>query len=117
MRKLSELLRICSEYNSFFYCDSLEETISPPISHATASGMCISALLAYRKREISFEELNLVRDKCAHLVEEVLGRTLIHTSYLHLALSTEFNLEEDKIGQYVRMVYNAWIDKLDSEGN
>lgn len=117
MRKDSELLKICSKYETFFHCDSEREARQQELSsNDRGMGMCTASRIARGKGDITLTERVRVGAMCSHLVEKCLPNNQ-QEAYLYELLLSEFNLEEDKIGQYVRMVYNAWIDKLESEGN
>lgn len=94
-RKLSKLLRITSKYHKGW--------------GGNCKGMCHAAGTACAMQEITKEEKIRVQLECEKLVDQY-GR-----GYLCEGLGDKMNLEGDIMG-YCRLVYEAWIDKLESEG-
>lgn len=101
MRKLSELLIICSKENLYF--DATK----------TYRGMCIAASALCSRGEISDDECTYIQDECENLVD----RFDSAEAYLVTVLLNKFNLDKDNIHNTVQLIYGAWIDHLIKQGN
>lgn len=106
MRKLSELLRICTKYHSLWNTSK------------GALGMCAAANRASYEGDLNGREAAQVKEECMKLVLEVDVKSL----YLEVALPHLLYGGEDiyshleKVRETVVQTYEAWIDKLESEG-
>lgn len=114
MRKMSELLKISSKYHmGFMHC---YPGVEPWLS---AKGMCGAACRACDFNEITYNEFKEVREFCEQLVSEFncFRRDQYTYLFLHSALTNSFNLDAkyDSLLTCV-LVYEAIIDKLESEG-
>lgn len=98
MRKMSELLRISSQYHYAFN------------DRYTMTYMCGAAADALYFDKMTEAECNKVRDFCMEIVESVSETS----AFLSRALR-ESDLPNDK--NTIFLIYSAVIDKLESEGN
>lgn len=99
MRKLSELLKICTGYHKYW--------------GATFGNkfMCYAADLAQKDDAISEQEMHLVQDACMDVVESINPES----ASIEGALTFGLGIYECK-KDLVMNIYEAWIDKLESQG-
>lgn len=70
--------------------------------------MCTCATAALERREITWEECNLVQVECEALVNEL----SLGSNYLSFSLRERFNVGD--VSEAVRQIYGAWIDRLET---
>ena len=99
MRKLSELLKICTGYHNYW--------------EATVGGrfMCSAATFAWTVDAISVQEMIFVQDACMGVVKS------IHpdSEFIEDALLFGLGIKGCKVNLIIN-IYEAWIDKLESQG-
>ena len=101
MRKLSELLKICTGYHSYW-----EATNGNKEKY-----MCYAAVLARNDDAISEQELLFVQNACMGVVESISP----YYASIENALLFGLGIEGCKVDLIVN-IYEAWIDKLESQG-
>jgi hypothetical protein len=100
MRKLSELLKICTGYHSYWG------------AIGGAKHMCHAAALARIDDAISEHEKIFVADACMGVVES------INPGYASIENALLFGLGIEGCKKDLLInIYEAWIDKLESQGN
>ena len=99
MRKLSELLKICTGYHS--YWGATDGDIF----------MCHSAALAWNDDVISKQEMQFVQDACRDVVKSINPDSASIEGALLFGLGIE-GCKKDLLMN----IYEAWIDKLESQG-
>lgn len=98
MRKLSKLLKICTGYHSYWGATNNEIY------------MCYSASLAQIDDAISEQEMHFVQNACMGLVESINPSSASIEGALLFGLGIE-GCKKD----LVINIYEAWIDKLESQ--
>lgn len=101
MRKLSELLKICTGYHSYW-----EGTDGDKDKY-----MCYAAALARNDDAISKQELLFVQDACMGVVRSISPDSMSIEGALLYGLGIEGCKKDLLIN-----IYEAWIDKLESQG-
>ena len=101
MRKLSELLKICTRYHSYW-----EGTDGVRNNY-----MCYAAAFARDNGAISEQEMHFVQNACMGVVESINPDSASIESALIFGLGIE-GCKKD----LVINIYEAWIDKLESQG-
>ena len=106
MRKLSELLRISTQYHSLW---------NPSIA---SRGMCAAAGVAQLTGAMLRSEAEAVMLECMRLVTEVDEESTYLSTALYglLDKDSQFPPSAKKVREMVVQAYEAWIDKLESEG-
>ena len=99
MRKLSELLKICAGYHSYWGATGGDKF------------MCYAADLARNDDAISEQEMHFVQNACMGVVESINPES----ASLENALLFGLGIEGCKVDLIVN-IYEAWIDKLESQG-
>ena len=99
MRKLCELLKICTGYHSYWEATDGDKF------------MCYAAALARNDNAISEQELHFVQNACMGVVESISPDAASIEGALLLGLDIE-GCKKDLIVN----IYEAWIDKLESQG-
>lgn len=99
MRKLSELLKICTGYHSYWGATDRNKF------------MCYAAALAWYDDAISMQEKHFVQDACMDVVESIHPDAASIEGALLFGLGIE-GCKKDLIMN----IYEAWIDKLESQG-
>lgn len=101
MRKLSELLKICTEYHSYWEGTDGDKD----------KFMCFAAALARHDDAISEQEMLFVQDACMDVVKSISPDAASIEGVLQLGLG----IEGCKVNLIIN-IYEAWIDKLESQG-
>lgn len=99
MRKLSELLKICTGYHSYWGATDGE------------TFMCHSAALAWNDDAISKQEMHFVQDACMDVVKSINPDSTAIEGALLFGLGIKGRKKNLVIN-----IYDAWIDKLESQG-
>ena len=99
MRKLSEILRIATQFHTLW------------VEEETGIFMCYALEIAEQKEAITKEESIRAQQACMKLVRSI-DKTMFT---LRGSLVAKFNLNPLNT-HTVYLVYEAWIDKLESQG-
>ena len=98
MRRLSELLKICTGYHRYWGATNGE------------TFMCHSTALAWNDDVISKQEMYFVRDACMDVVKSINPNSTAIEGALLFGLGIK-GCKKD----LVMNIYEAWIDKLESQ--
>ena len=99
MRKLSELLKICTGYHRYWEATNGDKY------------MCYAATLARNDDAISEQEMHFVQNECMGVVKSINP----DSASIEGALLFGLGIEGCKVDLIVN-IYEAWIDKLESQG-
>ena len=99
MRKLSELLKICTGYHNYW------------VGTGGDKYMCYAAVLARNDDAISEQEMIFVQNACMDVIKSINPES----ASIKNALLFGLGIEGCKVDLIVN-IYEAWIDKLESQG-
>lgn len=112
MRKLSEILKVSKQFHDLW------STRRQPRS------MCGAGREAFRNDVITEKEYTYLQEMCEILVAEVssMGKSQVFwgnedcPAYLYNAIRQSFNICVYELENVIKLIYEAWVDKLEEQG-